>query len=381
MIQRKSYLSEIREALSNFPAVGIIGPRQVGKTTIAKEIIKEYDGIYLDLERDSDITRLTEPEIFLERNSNKLIVLDEIKRMPEIFPLLRALIDDDNRCARFLILGSAAPALIRESSESLAGRIKYIELQPFSLFETSPSKLDELWLKGGFPRAYISANKESWDWREAFFKSYIEQDLPEFGLDVDRRVLRNFFRMMALLNGQALNASNLARSLGKTSPTIHKYVNYAEQTYFIHLLEPYLPNLRKRLIKSPKLYFKDSGILHSLLNIRTMDDLMGHPELGFSWESFAIQQILRTSNKYQAFYYRTSNGAEIDLILAEGSKVQYAIDFKFSKSPKISRSLTEALNDVNAKNNLIIIPFGDSFPLRKNVEVISLENFLLEISN
>lgn len=364
----------LREYLKQFPAVGIIGPRQVGKTTLAK-LISDNNTVYLDLESDVGLSKLTDPGFFLRANADKTIILDEVQNLPELFPLLRAIIDEDNRPGRFVLLGSAAPSLIRNSSESLAGRIGYFELTSFLLKEVDNQ--EDLWLKGGFPKSYLDDTKKSMVWRNQFLDTYIQRDLPNLGLNASPRLLSNFLRMLAHSTGNLWNASAFSRSLGITSPTAKSYLEFLEGAFLIDVLEPYHTNVKKRITKSPKTYFKDTGVLHSLLKLSSLDDLHGHPVIGNSWENFVIQQIKgHLRDRYEYFFYRTQDGSEMDLILAEGNIPKYALEIKLTSAPKTSKGLLNAVQDIHASFNYIITTGTDRYPIHESVEVIGLAEFI-----
>jgi uncharacterized protein len=364
----------VEKSLRKYPVVGILGSRQVGKTTLAK-MIKERMGkkvIYLDLELPSDLNKLQDPELYLRRFEDTLVIIDEIQRMRSLFPLLRALVDRNRSAGRFLILGSASLELIRHSSESLAGRIIYHELSPFSLSETNSENIQKLWLRGGYPESYISRNNdESYVWREAFIKSYLETDIPQLGIRIPAQQLRRFWTMIAHSHGQLWNASKIAGSLGISAPTVMSYLDILEETFIVRQLRPYYSNIKKRLIKSPKVYIRDSGLLHALLTISTLDDLHGHPSLGSSWEGFVVEQILKIlPERWQAYFYRTGAGAEIDLVLFDGKHNPVAVEIKYSMSPKLERGFWNAYEDLSCKNGFVLYPGEESYPLGRNVATL-----------
>jgi len=364
----------VEKSLRKYPVVGILGSRQVGKTTLAK-IIKERMGkkvIYLDLELPSDLNKLQDPELYLRRFEDTLVIIDEIQRMCSLFPLLRALVDRNRSAGRFLILGSASLELIRHSSESLAGRIIYHELSPFSLSETNSENIQKLWLRGGYPESYLSRNNdESYVWREAFIKSYLETDIPQLGIRIPAQQLRRFWTMIAHSHGQLWNASKIAGSLGISAPTVMSYLDILEETFIVRQLRPYYSNIKKRLIKSPKVYIRDSGLLHALLTISTLDDLHGHPSLGSSWEGFVVEQILKIlPERWQAYFYRTGAGAEIDLVLFDGHHNPVAVEIKYSMSPKLERGFWNAYEDLSCKKGFVLYPGEESYPLGRNVATL-----------
>ena len=307
MIDRVLY-SSITGAIARNPVVAIVGPRQVGKTTLARQIAAQ-DGrsLYLDLELPSDANKLQDAELYLDGLRDRLVIIDEVQRMPRLFPLLRALVDRDRHPGRFLLLGSSSPELTQHTSESLAGRIRYFELSPLCLSETGTELLRPLWLRGGYPPSLLAADDaESIDWRRSFIATYLERDIPQLGIRVPAGQLRRFWTMLAHLHGQLWNASRIAASMELSAPTIQRYLDILEDTFIVRQLRPYLTNVGKRIVKSPKVYVRDSGLVHALLGIEVGEDLAAHPALGASWEGFVISQILSVMpDGWQAFYYRT----------------------------------------------------------------------------
>jgi uncharacterized protein len=373
--------TELLKNLDIFPVVGLIGSRQVGKTTLAKLLISSIkkDSLYLDLELPSDLNKLTEPELFLSRHSDKCIILDEIQRMPELFPVLRSLIDQDKKAGRFLILGSASPALIRNSSETLAGRINYIELSPFNFLEINGvSDIYSHWFRGGYPDSFLAKSDQiSKIWLDSFIQTYIERDLPLLNIYTSANMMRRFLTMIANYQGGIWNASNFAKSLGISSPTVSRYLDFLEESFIIHKLFPFFSNVKKRLIKSPKIYIRDSGILHRLLHLESIDDLHGNVLIGNSWEGYIIEQIKQSLPfGINLYYYRTQDGNEIDLVFSRGGKPITTAEIKFSKAPKISRGLTTAINDLGTNTNYLISLSEDVYPLKENIIVTNLSEFL-----
>jgi len=370
-------LEKINEWLLQFPVIGIIGPRQVGKTTLVKKLIKT-PSIYLDLESDLDLAKLSDPGLFLRSNADKCIILDEVQRMQELFPLLRAIIDEDRRPGRFILLGSASPALLRSSSESLAGRIGYFELTSFCLQEVGFDHLIELWVRGGFPESFLArSDKASLDWRNQFILSYIERELPLLGLDIDRKTLSNFLRMLANGCSQLWNATSYGKSLGLTSPTVKKYLDFLENAFLIEVLQPFHTNLKKRLVKTPKVYFKDTGILHALLNIQDYNGLQGNLAIGASWENFVIEQIKNSiDGNFEFAFYRTHEGTEADLVILEGGKPIALLEIKYTNAPKLSKGFFIAIEDLKTDKNFVITPSSDTYPVHEKIRVMSLGGFL-----
>lgn len=368
----------IENSLKKYPVVGIVGPRQVGKTTLAK-MIKEHKkkrAVYLDLELPSDLNKLAEPELYLNHFLDSLVIIDEIQRMPSLFPLIRALVDKNNVPGRFLILGSASPELIKHTSESLAGRIIYHELSPFTLQEIDHKYIQRLWLKGGYPVSYLFKNdNDSFNWRETFIRTYLEMDIPQLGIHIPAVQLRRFWTMLAHSHGQLWNANRIANSMGLSAPTVRRYLDILEGTFIIRQIQPYYINIKKRLIKSPKIYIRDPGLLHTLLNIRTFEDLQAHPSLGSSWEGFIIEQIIAAiPRSWQVFFYRTSAGAEIDLLLIDNKNKVIVIEIKYSVTPKVSKGFRNAVADLSCKNGFIIYPGEESYPLAHNIYTLPLKN-------
>lgn len=375
---KKSILTGL---LDDFPAVAITGARQVGKTTLAKIIAEEKGEIseYLDMESPRDIARLQEAELFFERNQEKLIILDEIQRMPQLFPTLRAVIDKHRSPGRFLLLGSASPGLIRDSSESLAGRIAYEELFPFLWQEVLDKKsIRELWFRGGFPESLLArSDKTAQRWLKDFLFTYIERDLPLLGLNTDLTKLRNFLYMIGHQQGGLLNQESLARSVGVSATTISRYLDYLEHAYLIRVLRPWHLNVKKRLVKSPKVYLRDSGLLHSMMEISDEENLYKHPVVGGSWEGFVLEQICgMLPEKLDIHFYRTHQGAEADILITHQRKPVLAADVKLTEAPKLNQGFLNVIEDNKTEHNFIIIPGDDRYPVHKSIDVIGIERFL-----
>ena len=380
MIARR-ILPEIRDSLGFFPVVAIIGPRQVGKTTLAKQIISDSrtPSLYLDLEKQSDLFKLSDPELFFSQHSEKLIVIDEVQHKKELYPLLRAVVDQTNRPGQFLLLGSASPELIRHSSESLAGRIAYHHLHPFDLTEV-PDDVSQydLWFHGGFPNKLFARNNGLANrWMENFISTYLNRDLLQLGLNASPKIIRNLWVMMAHLNGQLLNSTSIANSIGVTTPTIIRYLDFLEEAFLLKSLQPFSWNMKKRLVKSPKVYLSDTGILHHLLNITNLDDLPGNPIVGSSWESFIINQVAAVKrNGIELFFYRTHHMAEVDLVLVRGLKVIASAEIKYSNSPHLTKGNYLAFEDLKAPVNFVITPSSDDYLIKEQIRVCSLKSFI-----
>jgi hypothetical protein len=365
MIER-DLRQNILRSLRKYPVVAILGSRQVGKTTLAKTIsaAADRDTIYLDLELDSDLNKLKDPELYLRHFAHALVVIDEIQRMPTLFPLMRALVDQQRTGGRFLILGSASPDLMRHSSESLAGRIIYHELTPFNLHEVHED-MRTLWLRGGYPESYLSGDDdESFTWRESYIRTCLERDIPQLGIHIPAVQLRRFWTMIAHSHGQLWNASKIASSLGISNMTARRYLDILEDTFLIRQLQPFHTKAKKRTIKSPKVYIRDSGLLHALLKISSLDDLQGHPAIGSSWEGFVIEQIAGLlPGGTEIYFYRTGAGAEIDLLFFDKKRSPVAVEIKYSLSPGIKKGFRNACNDLSCKKSFIVYPGEEMYPL------------------
>ncbi|PWK20096.1 hypothetical protein LV89_03906 [Arcicella aurantiaca] len=377
----RSITSQLLDDLSFFPVVGIIGPRQVGKTTLAKWLQKQIDQstLYIDLELDTDLRRLDDAETFLKSHSEKCIIIDEVQRMPKIFALIRALVDQDRRPARFILLGSASPDLIKGASETLAGRIAYTELSPLSLTEVfSQISMQNHWLKGGFPDA-LNAPKESqsFRWLGSFIQTFVERDLQALGYGVSAEMTRKLLEMLSHVNGNLVNMNDLSRSLGVSPPTINRYLDLLEGSFIIQRLQPYHVNISKRLVKSPKIYFRDSGILHQLARVISLEQLQQNPIVGASWEGYVIEQIKRNIGyDWQLFFYRTQVGAEVDLLMISPTGKKIFVEIKLSNSPTVSKGFYESIKDLNPEKKFIIIPNGESYLKADELKVCNLLDFL-----
>ncbi|MCE2994490.1 MAG: ATP-binding protein [Cyclobacteriaceae bacterium] len=371
---------EIRKYLKHFPAVGITGPRQCGKSTLAKEIIRSYKkAMYLDLENPEDRAKLTDPSLFLSQNQGKLICFDEVQFMPELFMILRSVIDRTKKNGQFLLLGSASPELLKQSSETLAGRIVYTELSPFGLIETielPKASLQKLWVRGGFPMSFLAKQENiSFVWRKNFVRTFLERDLSAFGVGIAPENMRRFWMMCAHLHGQALNLSSLGNSLGITHPTVKHYVDVMVNTYMLRKIEPYYANIDKRLKKSSKIYLADSGLLHTLLNISSINDLMSHPVAGFSWEGFVLSQMMSHLPDWEFYYATTADQAEIDFVIKKGKRL-VAIECKLSKAPRVTKGFYYLLADLKIKEAFVVCPVEEGFSISKQTSVVSISELL-----
>ncbi len=368
----------IRRLLKGFPCVAIIGPRQVGKTTLAKKIQKAYkSSVYIDLEFQRDFIKLEDPETYLQQYSDSLVIIDEVQRKKDLFPVLRALIDHNRKPGRFLLLGSASPELLRNSAQSLAGRIAYHELTPFLLSEIPARyKPEDLWMYGGFPDAFLK--QDLWiQWMNNFVKTYFEKDLPNLGFPADSITGERLWTMLAHFHGNLLNYAELGRSLELNINTIKTYIGFLRKAFLIRIIEPFYINAKKRLVKSPKVYIRDSGIMHYLSGIENYEQLQGHPKKGASWEGFAIEQIipLLPPNR-QIYFYRTHDGAEVDLVVTRANKPVVSIEIKFGSDARPSRGNTEAIQTLKTQTNFIITKNDDDYILSGGFRICGLRVFL-----
>ncbi len=377
MIERR-IKQELAERLGEVPAVALLGPRQVGKTTLAHEIAERRPSIYLDLESDADRAKLADPEFYLAAHEEQLVILDEVHRMPSIFQILRGLIDRGRRkglrAGRFLLLGSASIDLLAQSGESLAGRISYLEMRPLDALEVPPNDLDRLWVRGGFPDSFLaSSDRVSQRWRQDFVRTYLERDIPMLGPRIAAETLRRFWTMLAHHQSGLLNASDFARSLGVDSKTVAGYLDLLVDLLLVRRLEPWHGNGSKRLVKSPRVYVRDSGLVHNLLGLTTLDDILGHPVAGASWEGFVIETMIAAAPEGStANFYRTAAGAEIDLLLTLPGGALWAIEIKRSLAPKVERGFYSACEDLKPQRKIVIYPGAEAFPLKEGVEAMPL---------
>jgi len=353
-----------------FPVTALLGPRQCGKTTLAKSWLRGLtDSHYLDLELPSDAARLASPEDFLRRHRGHIVCLDEIQRVPDLFSLLRGLCDETNLPGQFLVLGSASPALLRQSSETLAGRIGFIELAPFAECEVGAENQQSLWLRGGFPRSYLAPSDDlSRAWLDSFIQTFLERDIPQLGIRVPSVTLRQFWEMCAHLHGELWNHAKVASSLGVTGKTVGRYLEILEQAYMVRRLQPYATNIKKRLVKSSRTYLRDTGVLHRLLHIDTHDALAGHPVRGNSWAGYVVEQIAAAVPDCELSFYRTAAGAEIDILVQQGER-KIAVEMKASSAPRVERGFWNALEDIKPDEAWIAAPVTDSFALKNGVTV------------
>lgn len=364
---------EVKKSLRKNPVTAIIGPRQCGKSTLAKKILKEFEGIYLDLEKPSDLQKLEDAEWFFSSQKSKLICIDEIQRKPELFPLLRSLSDEWDKNGSFLILGSASRELLKQSSESLAGRISYKTLFPFSWEEIRfQFSIEDYLVKGGFPRSLLSEDDiSSFEWRNDFTTTFLERDLLQW-FAFSQKTMRNLWQMLAHLNGQVVNYSSLSRSLDVSNVTIKNYIDLLDSTFMVFMLPPYLKNIGKRIIKNPKIYLTDTGLINSLLKIRDFQQLTGHPVFGFQWESLVLTNLRAQFPEAVFSFYRTQNGAEIDFVLEYGLKT-IVIECKSSKSPSLTKGNYIAINDIKPDSTFVVAPVESGWPVKPGIEIVSID--------
>lgn len=373
MLSRPHNLQLVSTAMSRSPIVAILGPRQVGKTTLARLVTQDRQATYLDLESQPDIRRLQNPELALG-SLDGLVVIDEIQVLPELFAVLRVLVDRPQNQARFLILGSASPDIVKNVSETLAGRVEFIELAGFDLSEVGPEHWDELWVRGGFPRAFLAGSDEdSAAWREGFIRTFLERDIPQLGIAIPAPAMRRFWTMLAHYHGQTWNASELARAMGFSDKTVRSYLDTLTGTFMVRQLQPWHANISKRQVRSPKVYLRDSGILHSLLSLPDQPSLLAHPRVGASWEGFALEQVLQAVRPSQAYFWATHSGAELDLFFVQRGR-RYGVETKFSEAPSITRSMHSALADLNLDHLWVVHPGPHSYPVSDKVSVLALRD-------
>ncbi|MHB8848613.1 MAG: ATP-binding protein [Burkholderiales bacterium] len=378
--------TQLIDALSRSPAVALIGPRQVGKTTLALEVGKRFHALYIDLESEQGRAKLSQPELYLAEHQDKLVILDEIHRTPDLFPVLRGLIDQGRRAGRkaaqYLLLGSASLDLLKQSSETLAGRIAYLELAPFNILETAEVPNDNLWIRGGFPESLLAASA-TWSlrWRQDFIRTYLERDIPQFGPRIAAETLRRFWSMLAHHQGGLLNTAQFARNLGVDAKTAASYLDLLVDLLLVRRLPPWHANLGKRLVKSPKVYVRDSGLVHALLNIPDKESLLAHPVVGQSWECFVIENLITSMpDGMQAYFYRSNAGAEIDLLLANPNGELWAIEIKRSLAPKLERGFYIACADLKPTRKFVVYPGTERYRIAADIEAIPLILLVRELN-
>jgi predicted AAA+ superfamily ATPase len=375
MIPRPQYLALIDNAVRRSPVTALLGPRQCGKTTLAQVFAKGRKATYFDLESQPDLRRLQNPELVLG-DLKGLVVLDEIQVLPELFNALRVLADRTDNPCRFLILGSASPQIVKDVSESLAGRVEFIELSGFNLREAGMDNPKKLWVRGGYPRSYLAASDEdSLAWREGFIRTFLERDIPQLGITIPAAAMRRFWTMLAHYHGQTWNASQLARSMGLSDKTIRSYLDILTATFMVRQLQPWYANVAKRQVKAPKIYFRDTGLLHSLLGIENYHKLIGQPQLGASWEGFVIEQILLHFRPAEAYFWSTYRGAEVDLYFNYKGR-RYGFEVKFNEAPKVSKSMRIATADLDLDHLWVVYPGKVQYPVSEKISILPLDDVL-----
>ena len=378
MLSRSARLAAVQAALARSPVVAMLGPRQCGKTTLARQLVSAASANYFDLEDPISLARLDQPLTALGELRGT-VVIDEVQRRPELFPLLRVLADRPDQPARFLILGSASPALLRQSSESLAGRLEMVEMEGFSLAEVGLDQASLLWLRGGFPRSFLAANDaDSLIWRRDFIRTLLESDLPQLGVRVPAVTLQRFWAMLAHFHGQLWNGAELGRSLGVNQTTCRRYLDLLAGVFMVRLLQPWHTNSLKRQVKAPKIYFRDTGLLHQLLQMPSHDALLQHPRLGASWEGFVIEQLLITWRPEAAWFWATYGGAELDLLVHQGGR-RIGVEIKRADAPRLSASMRQALKDLELDELLVITPAERSYRLHERARVVTLTEALVAV--
>ena len=371
MIPRPRVLERISRTHTHHPIAALLGPRQCGKTTLARMIAEREPCTFFDLENPVDSRRLSVPMRALEGLSG-LVVIDEVQRKPDLFELLRVLVDRPKNAARFLLLGSASPHLVRGVSESLAGRIGFIDLSGFDLQEVGWGQRDRLWARGGFPRSFLASDEPaSLAWREDFVRTFLERDIPQLGITIPAETLRRFWTMIAHYHGQIWNAAQFARSLGTSEITARRYLDILAGAYVVRILPSWFVNMRKRQIKAPKIYIRDSGILHALMQLQTLGDVQSHPKLGASWEGFALEQVIGVLDTRDAYFWATHAGAELDLLVRLGGK-PYGFEFKYADAPGTSRSMHAAIEDLSLEHLWVVYPGHQEYPLHDKISVIPI---------
>ena len=372
MISRPEPIRQIEASFQIHPVTALLGPRQCGKTTLARLIADQEPSTFFDLENPVDIQRLSSP-IQALKDLSGLVIIDEVQRKPELFELLRVLVDRSIQNARFLLLGSASPRLVKGVSESLAGRIGFVDLAGFQLWEVGEQYRDQLWIRGGLPRAFLAASgSDSMQWREYFIRTFLERDIPQLGITIAAETLRRFWTMVAHYHGQVWNAAEFARALGTTENTARRYLDILSGAYMVRVLPPWFENMKKRQVKAPKIYIRDSGLFHSLLQIATLADLQGHPKIGASWEGFALEHVIHLFRSRDAYFWATHAGAELDLMVMVAGK-RYGFEFKYADAPGRKRSMHIAIEDLGLEHLWVIYPGDQKYALDDKITAIPLE--------
>lgn len=376
---------KLSEALARSPAVALLGPRQVGKTTLALEVGSSLNALYLDLESEQDLAKLAQPELYLADHQERLVILDEVHRAPGLFPVLRGLIDKNRRAGRragqYLLLGSASVDLLKQSGETLAGRITYLELAPFSILEVGEQRAENLWVAGGFPESLLAGDaRQSLRWRQDFIRTYLERDIPQFGPRIAAEALRRFWAMLAYNQGGLLNSAQFSRNLGVDVKTVSNYLDLLVDLMLVRRIPPWHANIGKRLVKSPKVYVRDSGLVHALLAIPEKESLLSHPIVGQSWECFVIENLLTAGMDHvQGYFYRTGGGAEIDLLLVWPDGSMWAVEVKRSLSPKLERGFYSACADLEPARKFVVYPGTERYRIAPDIEAVPLAALAAEV--
>jgi predicted AAA+ superfamily ATPase len=375
MIPRPEPIRQIQNSFQIHPVTALLGPRQCGKTTLSRVIAEKEPSTVFDLENPVDIQRLTAPMQTLKDLSD-LVIIDEVQRKPELFEVLRVLVDRPGQNARFLLLGSASPHLVKGVSESLAGRIGFVDLAGFQLWEVGMQHLNQLWIRGGLPRAFLADSEfDSTQWRESFIRTFLERDIPQLGITIAAETLRRFWTMVAHYHGQVWNAAEFARALGTAENTARRYLDILSGAYMVRVLPPWFENLKKRQVKAPKIYIRDSGLFHSLLQVSTRADLQGHPKIGASWEGFALEHVIHVFRARDAYFWATHSGAELDLMVTVAGK-RYGFEFKYTDAPGRKRSMHIAIEDLGLQHLWVIYPGDQKYALDSKITAISLEEMM-----
>ena len=371
MIFRPQPIGRIREVLRIHPIAALLGPRQCGKTTLARYLAEQETSHIFDLENPVDRQRLTAPKTALE-NLNGLVIIDEVQLLPELLPILRVLVDRSGSTTRFLVLGSASPDLVKGVSESLAGRVGFVDLTGFSLDEVEQNQQESLWIRGGFPRSFLAPDPPgSYAWRTNFIRTFLERDIPQLGIRIPAETIRRFWTMIAHYHGQVWNATAIGRSLGVSEKSARAYLDILAGAFMVRVLPPWFENTKKRQVKAPKIFLRDSGLLHALLQLQTMDDVLGHPQLGASWEGFALEQLLNALGTREAYFWGTHGGAELDLLIHTSGK-RYGFEMKYADAPATTRSMRIALEDLGLAKLYVVYPGLTRYDLDENIEVVPL---------
>ena len=373
MLSRPHYFQLLTAAVNRSPIVAILGPRQVGKTTLARQFIQDRQATYFDLESQPDLRRLQNPELALGALDG-IVVIDEIQVLPELFAVLKVLVDRPQNQAHFLILGSASPDIVRNVSQTLAGRVEFIELNGFSLAEVGTLRWEELWVRGGFPRSFLAdTTEDSAAWREGFIRTFLERDIPQLGITIPAPAMRRFWTMLAHYHGQIWNATELARSMGMSDKTVRSYLDILTGTFMVRQLQPWHANISKRQVKSPKIYLRDSGLLHSLLDVPDRHALLAHPRVGASWEGFAVEQVLQAVAPSQAYFWAAHAAAELDLLFVQRG-LRFGVEVKFSEAPTVTRSMHNAVADLDLHYLWVVHPGLHSYPVSDRISVLAVED-------